>query len=116
MTNHAQSHSDVATAHAEHNQPSVRNYVAIFFVLFVITMLEVGASYLNPNFGAPEWVELIVLIALSVLKGALVVLFYMHLRFDSRWFTFLFTTGMILATFGVTIFLTLFTYRASQSN
>src|SRR3712207_9298596 len=35
----------------------------------------------------PTWIEIAVLIFLSVIKGALVVAFYMHLRFDSRWFT-----------------------------
>lgn len=109
MADHAHDHGHAAPAHAAHNQPTVRKYVQIFVILFVVTMVEVGAS----NLPLPQWAIVAILIGLSLVKGVLVVLFYMHLRFDSRWFTFLFTTGMILATFGIIVFLALFTYHAS---
>jgi cytochrome c oxidase subunit 4 len=38
-----------------------------------------------------------VLLALSAVKFVLVVLFYMHLRFDSRLFAFLFGGPLLLA-------------------
>lgn len=110
MVDHAHGQSDLAASHAAHNSPSVRQYVNIFVVLFVLTAIEVAASYLV-SFGIPPWVQIAVLIALAVLKGALVVMFYMHLRFDSRWFTFFFTAAMILATFGIVVFIILFTYH-----
>ncbi len=110
VANHA--HGDTAVEpHGGHSGATVRQYVQIFVVLFVVTLLEVGASFLS-DIGVPVWGEIAVLIALAVLKGALVVLFYMHLRFDSNWFRFLFTAAMILATFGVGVFIVLFTYRA----
>ena len=110
MANNAHGHTDTG-AHAGHSSPSVRDYARIFFILFVITMVEVGASFLNPELGMPQWFEIVVLIVLSVLKGVLVVMFYMHLRFDSRWFVFLFTSGIILATFGLVVLLVLFSYH-----
>jgi len=112
VAEHAHSHEHAPVHHEQHG-PTVRTYVAIFVVLFVVTAIEVAASYLT-DIGVPLWGEIAVLIALAVIKGALVVMFYMHLRFDSRWFTFLFTTGLILAVFGVVVFEILFRYRAGQ--
>ena len=114
MANPTSSQTEVAAAHDAHAPTSARVYVNIFFVLFVITMIEVFASYLDePPISLPTWVEIAVLIILSVLKGALVVAFYMHLRFDSRWFTSLLTTGMFIAMFMVIVFLLLWSYKAS---
>ena len=110
MADHAHGHTELAAPHAGNHSPSVRQYVNIFVVLFVLTAVEVAASYLV-NFGIPAWVQIAVLIALAVLKGVLVVMFYMHLRFDSRWFTFFFAAAMILATFGIVVFIILFTYH-----
>jgi len=108
------SQTEVAAAHEEHTPTSARVYINIFFVLFAVTMIEVFASYLDePPLSLPTWLEIAVLIALSVVKGVLVVAFYMHLRFDSRWFTTLFTTGMVIAVFMVTVFLLLWGYKAS---
>lgn len=115
MANHAPAPiahpSEHAVPHAEHTGPSVRTYVNIFFVLFVMTAVEVGASYLV-NFGVPEWGQIAVLLALAVLKGLLVVMFYMHLRFDSRWFTALFASAMVLAVGCVIAFIALFAYHS----
>lgn len=115
MANPTSSQTEVAAAHQDAHAPtSARVYINIFFVLFVITMVEVFASYLDePPINLPTWVEIATLIILSVLKGILVVAFYMHLRFDSRWFTTLFTTGMVIATFMVITFLLLWGYKAS---
>ncbi len=73
MANHAQGHTDVAAHDANHG-PAVRTYVMIFVVLFVLTMIEVGASFLT-DIGAPLWSEILVLMALAAAKGVLVVMF-----------------------------------------
>lgn len=111
MAQNAQAHTDAATTHDDHHQPSVRRYVTIFVILFVVTMIEVAASWLT-DIGVPQWGEVLVLVALAFVKGAMVVMWYMHLRFDSRWFTFLFTSGIILAAFAIAVFMTLFSYQA----
>jgi caa(3)-type oxidase subunit IV len=119
VANHAQTPSgysaDLAAPHAAHNSPSVRTYVNIFIVLFVATAIEVAASYLS-DIGVPVWGEIAVLVGLAAIKGVLVVMFYMHLRFDSRWFTFLFSAAMVLATVGVIAFLVLFAYHRGIVN
>lgn len=110
MAHHAQGNADPAAPHAAHNSPSSRTYINIFIVLFVVTAIEVGASYLS-DFGVPVWGEIAVLVLLAALKGLLVVMFYMHLRFDSRWFIFLFSAAMVLATVGLVAFMILFAYH-----
>ena len=110
MAHHAQGNADSAAPHAAHNSPSSRTYINIFIVLFVVTAIEVGASYLS-DFGVPVWGEIAVLVLLAALKGLLVVMFYMHLRFDSRWFIFLFSAAMVLATVGLVAFMILFAYH-----
>ncbi len=112
MAKHTSSQTEVVPAEQHHPPSHARLYINIFFVLFVITMVEVFASYLT-DIGVPLWGEIAVLILLSVIKGALVVMFYMHLRFDSRWFTSLFATGVIIAVFMVITFLLLWGYKAS---
>jgi cytochrome c oxidase subunit 4 len=110
VAHHAQGNADSAAPHAAHNSPSSRTYINIFIVLFVVTAIEVGASYLS-DFGVPVWGEIAVLVLLAALKGLLVVMFYMHLRFDSRWFIFLFSAAMVLATVGLVAFMILFAYH-----
>ena len=77
----------------EHAHPNALRYVQIATVLAVLTALEVGVYYsreLRP-------ILVPVLLSLSAVKFALVVLFYMHLRFDSRVFSALFTLGLMIA-------------------
>lgn len=116
---HARTPSDLAGGHpphpgAEHHGPSVRTYLTIGFVLFVITVVEIGASFLT-SLGLPGWLQVVTLIGLATVKGALVLMFFMHLRFDSAWFRFLFLTGFILAVFGVVTMIVLFSYKAGLS-
>jgi cytochrome c oxidase subunit 4 len=67
--------------------------VKIAIALAIITLLEVGVYYVD--FLRPALVPL--LIVFSLIKFALVVLWFMHLRFDSRLFMRLFVAGVILA-------------------
>jgi cytochrome c oxidase subunit 4 len=72
-----------------HSRPRPR-YDLVFIVLMVFTALEVATSYLQSNLKVPA------LIALSIIKASLVVLYFMHLKFDSRLFTILFVLGLAL--------------------
>lgn len=112
MAEHVKTPSDLPGGHPGHTGPSVRGYLTIGAVLFVITLIEIAASFLV-DYGFPSWVQVTVLLLFSVLKGVLVVMFFMHLRFDSRWFSFFFVSGMILATLCIVSFLLLFTYKAN---
>jgi cytochrome c oxidase subunit IV len=65
------------------------NYVLVFIALAVLTAAEVAVTQL-PLPRVP------ILIPLSIIKAALVALFYMHLRSDRRIFQFLFGLGIVL--------------------
>src|SRR6266498_900441 len=68
-------------------------YLRVAAILVMITIIEVGVFYV-PAF---QGVLVPVLLVLSAVKFALVVMFYMHLRFDSRFFAFLFGGPLLLA-------------------
>ena len=72
---------------------TVGTYVRVALVLTVVTALEVGVIYVRQL--APIIVPL--LIAMSAAKFALVVLFFMHLRYDARVLTLLFVGPLLLA-------------------
>jgi cytochrome c oxidase subunit 4 len=72
-------------------------YIAVGVVLTVITLIEVWLFNVT-TLGA-LYVPL--LLALSAVKFAMVVGFYMHLRFDNRIFTFIFGFCLVL---GVAMF------------
>ena len=42
---------------------------------------------------------LVILMGASIIKAALIVAYFMHLRFDHPWFRRLFIAGMLLAVF-----------------
>ena len=75
-----------------HGHPTDRFYVVIALILAVFTAAEVSISYMD--IGAFFLPALFVLMAL---KFGLVVLFFMHLRFDNKIFGRLFWSGLILA-------------------
>src|SRR5438034_1555110 len=77
----------------EHAHPSVDVYLRVAAALVILTVLEVGVFYV-PAF-RPVLVP--VLLVLSAAKFTLVVMFYMHLKADSRFFTFLFGVPLLLA-------------------
>ena len=73
-----------------HNVKHV-NYLAVFIALGILTAIEIAiASFL------PESVRIPILLFLAFVKAALVALFYMHLRNDSRLFAFFFVMAIFL--------------------
>ncbi len=77
----------------EGGHPSPEQYIAVGLILAVITAVEVGFYYVDLAQGALVGI----LLVLSGLKFVLVGLWFMHLRFDSRIFSTLFTGGLVLA-------------------
>ena len=78
-----------------HDHPSEWEYIKVALVLAVITLAEVLVYYVE----SLEGLLVPILIVFSTIKFVLVVLWFMHLRFDSRLFRRLFVTGMVLAMF-----------------
>jgi cytochrome c oxidase subunit 4 len=86
----------------EHASPGT--YWAIGGILTVITAAEVAIFYMPAM--APVLVPL--LLVLSATKFLLVVMFFMHLKFDSRVFSGVFLAGMVLASFMTVALIILF--------
>ena len=84
-------HTAEAQTHA-HPPSRTKLYVICFITLAVLTLLELTAGSLRV-FKAP------VLIVFAIVKALLVVMFYMHLRFDSKWFTYMVGMGAICGIF-----------------
>ena len=93
------------TAHAH---PTPRDYWMIALILAVITGVEVAITYIS----ALDSIVVPALILLSIAKFALVVGWFMHLRFDLKRYRRLFYIGLaaapvlfgaVLFTFGVLI-------------
>ena len=99
----------MATTHeheTEHGggHPSLGQYIFIAILLFAITIVEFviimdfpGAAekVIAEALGEPS--TTILLFLLSGIKFAIVILFYMHLKFDNKFFFWVFIAGMVLA-------------------
>jgi len=68
------------------------NYLGIFILLAGFTLVETLVSYVQS-----EAIKIPVLIVLSLAKAILVLLYFMHLKFDSRIFSYLFIAGCLLS-------------------
>ncbi len=74
--------------------PGPVEYIKIGLILAVITAVEVGIYYVE----AIEDALVPILIALSAVKFSLVVMWFMHLKFDSRVFSWLLVGGLLLVS------------------
>lgn len=84
-------HTAPQTAHTGH--PTPMTYFIVAMTLSALTAIEVIVFYFT-------WLGygiIPVLVILSGAKFALVVMFYMHLRYDARLFSVLFVGGLALA-------------------
>jgi len=86
------------------DHPSPRKYVNVAIILAILTAIEVAASYIT---GLSETTLIVTLMLLALVKFAMVGLYFMHLKFDSRTFRRFFVTGIILAllVFGAVLWL-----------
>ncbi len=91
-------------AAAEHPHPGARQYLVIAIILTAITAVEVAIFYIPPM--KPVLVPS--LLTLSALKFTLVAMWYMHLKFDHRLFSWLFVTPMFIAALVIVALLKLF--------
>lgn len=92
------------TATGGHEHPTWKEYLLIGVVLAVITAAEVAVFYIP----ALRPVLVPILLVLSGTKFALVVMFYMHLKFDARIFSWVFIAPLSLAVFVVVALVVLF--------
>ncbi len=87
--------SDQAVVHEARGRrhPGARTYLIVAAVLLVITIGEVSVFYLP----AMHPIMVPSLLVLAVAKFSLVAMFYMHLKSDSRVFSWLFVAPLAVA-------------------
>ena len=80
------------------HHPSFKQYLLIAIILFAITIVEFLLIWdrvgIQDDLGATK---IPLLVGLSVIKFYIVIMFYMHLRFDDKIFTRIFIGGLALA-------------------
>lgn len=92
-----ETHADDDAAHdaAHHDHPSDLFYLKIAGILALFTALEVGTYFVEDT--APRWFLFLSLTVLMIIKFAMVAAYFMHLKYDTPWFRWLFISGLVLA-------------------
>ncbi len=92
-------HTDAAHAAHGHDahghHPTPMEYVKIGGILTAITIWEVWAYYIPSLVASKIFIPM--LLILSAVKFAVVVMFYMHLKYDHKLFRALFTGPLLIA-------------------
>jgi cytochrome c oxidase subunit 4 len=93
--------ADLVDPHEAEARDRWKIYTAVFGALFVLTILELYVGDLIPDKNG----QVAALIALMMAKATLVVLYYMHLRWESRVLRWLVLIPFFAAVFFVVILL-----------
>jgi cytochrome c oxidase subunit IV len=73
-------------------------YVGVAVVLAAITAIEIGAAaYMRGN-PAVAGIVTPLLIGFTLAKAAMVMLFYMHLKYDTRWYSLVLVFPLFMVT------------------
>jgi len=91
---HTSADTDVHAMGEVHEHPTWKQYKWVALILTLITVVEVWVYY-TPFQYSPLFVPS--LLIMSAVKFAIVVLFYMHLKYDHKLFKALFTGPLIIA-------------------
>lgn len=77
-------------------------YVAVAVVLAVITGLEIAIAL---GHFLPQGLTTVILIGFSLAKAALVMLFYMHLKYETKWYSLVlvFPLFMVVVLFAIVL-------------
>ena len=62
----------------ENHGPGIPTFAKVWIALLVMTAVEVFLAYMQ----TPMMIMLTILIGLSVIKGALIIAYFMHLKFE----------------------------------
>jgi cytochrome c oxidase subunit 4 len=99
-----------SAAHGAHAHPTWKQYKWVALILTLITVVEVWIYYI-PSFVASK-LFIPALLIMSAVKFAIVVMYYMHLKYDARVFRALFTGPLIIAVVTIISLLFLFGHIA----
>jgi cytochrome c oxidase subunit 4 len=106
-------HVDHAAMGMEKEHPTWSTYWKVALILTVITVGEVWIYYIPAFTKGPLFVP--TLLVLSAIKFAIVVMFYMHLRYDHKLFRALFTGPLMIAMGTIVSLLFLFGHLAIRA-
>ena len=96
----------VGHAEAHEHHPTWSTYWKVAVILTLITVVEVWLYYLPAFVATPYFVP--TLLVLSALKFAIVVMFYMHLKYDAPLYRALFTGPFLVAMATIIVLMFLF--------
>lgn len=65
--------------HAEHHIVSPLQYTMVFGTLLFFTLVTVGAAYVDL-----KWANPVIALAIACFKAVIVILFFMHAKYQSR--------------------------------
>lgn len=102
---HTNADIDVHAMGEMHEHPTWKQYKWVALILTLITVVEVWVYY-TPFQHSPLFVP--ALLIMSAVKFAIVVLFYMHLRYDHKLFKALFSGPLVIAVCTIIALLFLF--------
>jgi cytochrome c oxidase subunit 4 len=87
----AAAHAHVGSAHEDSaHVVSFRVLLTVFIALLMLTYITVAVRSINLG-GLNIWIAL----GIATIKGALVVLYFMHLRYDSPFHSIVFVTALV---------------------
>ena len=89
--------------HAEHHIVSPLQYIFVYVSLLIATLVTVGAAYVNLGVLNP-----VIALAIACTKGVIVILFFMHVKYQSNLIKLTVAAGFF--TFLVLITMTLSDY------
>lgn len=75
------------------------NYMAVFYALFGLTLAEVGITYVP----MVEWILIVILLAMALIKAGLVAAYFMHLKYDNKLLTLVATTPLFLVAVAIAV-------------
>jgi cytochrome c oxidase subunit IV len=78
---------------APHVKPS--KYIIVAVVLAVITALEIAVAL---GHFLPQGLTTVLLIGFTLSKAALVMLFYMHLKYETKWYSLVLVFPLFMVT------------------
>ena len=92
---HGAEHADLAAMGEVHAHPTWKQYKWVALILTLITVFEVWAYYVPAFVASRAFVPS--LLIMSAAKFVIVVMFYMHLKYDHKLFRALFTGPLMIA-------------------
>lgn len=103
-TDHADEHAEVE-ADDGHHVPSDQHFIKIALILALLTALETSTYWIDlGGFATP------LLLILMTIKFFMIILVFMHLKYDSKLFGAMFYIGLGLAILVYTVFLSTFQF------